>query len=60
MSGSLNGTKEIKDYDSNCIFTVKKDSLPEDIYIPNKADVDRESLHRLPKRKQSIKNENFK
>ena len=40
-------------------FTIKCDKLPGDVYEPYKAEVDRESLHKLPKRYELRKTDNI-
>ena len=41
---------------SNRPFTIKRDSMPHEAFEPPKADVNRESLHRLPNRVYERKN----
>lgn len=41
-------------------FTINCEKLPEHVYEPYKAEVDRESLHKLPKRYELRKTDNIK
>lgn len=47
-------------FDTNRVFTIKRDSMPENIFQPMRSDINRESLHRLPARKQEHKNSMYK
>jgi|TARA_B110001450_G_C17236481_1_gene325721 hypothetical protein len=49
-----------KDFSVGNAFTIKRDSMPKDVFEPTKPDVNRESLHRLPTRVNEHKNLMYK
>lgn len=54
-AGKFNFEQEVGKDENQPHFVIKKDSMPSDIFQAPKSDIHRESLHRLPARKEEYK-----